>query len=304
MRKCLSILTLQSGSDCAERDPMNAPIFSTEHVRGCSCPQCLEESEAQAEVERLRGGTSSVCLPCGEEILVGGIHICRTSPERHCLSRQFWSQATKSDGCWLWRGRRARGRHDRGSLTYGKFPFRANLVGAHRMAWLLAYGCMPPRSLFVCHRCDVTLCVRPEHLFLGTATDNMRDASIKGRLPHGCLAPNAKLTEDVVAEIKRRHHSGERLKALATEAGVSYQCLQAILSRRTWGHVLGPTDATNWRRNRGPSHRSAKLTPERVALIRERVSRGESICAVGREFSVSYQSIQKIRDGRAWCQAK
>jgi hypothetical protein len=56
------------------------------------------------------------------------------------------------------------------------------LYPAHRLAWIDAYGSIPA-GLYVCHHCDRKLCVRPDHLFLGTAQDNSRDMIAKGR--HG-----------------------------------------------------------------------------------------------------------------------
>lgn len=58
---------------------------------------------------------------------------------------------------------------------------RLETVKAHRVAWELAYDPIP-NGLLVCHTCDNLACVRPDHLFLGTQHDNMKDAYDKGRL--------------------------------------------------------------------------------------------------------------------------
>ena len=65
---------------------------------------------------------------------------------------------------------------------YGQLSVRGKMYKAHRAAWLLFHGELPPR-VFVLHRCDNRPCCNPDHLFLGTNADNMRDASAKGRLP-------------------------------------------------------------------------------------------------------------------------
>ena len=81
--------------------------------------------------------------------------------------------AISDDDCWLYIGTILRN-------GYGQFRLFNKSVLAHRMAYELYVGAVPSFS-FVCHRCDVKNCVRPDHLFLGTASDNQRDRYLKGR---------------------------------------------------------------------------------------------------------------------------
>jgi hypothetical protein len=91
-----------------------------------------------------------------------------------------------SDGCWLWSGAvRDKGRP---GGSYGAFVVcrcgQYRTYRANRIAYQLVNGPIPD-GLWVLHRCDVRLCVRPSHLFLGTAKDNTLDALAKGRLACG-----------------------------------------------------------------------------------------------------------------------
>ena len=77
------------------------------------------------------------------------------------------------NGCIEWVG----GRSTRG---YGYVSVLGKSMKTHRAAWQIANGPIP-EGLLICHKCDNPPCINPDHLFLGTYTDNNRDKAQKGR---------------------------------------------------------------------------------------------------------------------------
>ena len=75
--------------------------------------------------------------------------------------------------CWMWTG----ATHDFG---YGESRLGRKPMRAHRVSWTIANGKIPARK-HVLHRCDVPACVNPDHLFIGTQVDNVKDCHAKGR---------------------------------------------------------------------------------------------------------------------------
>lgn len=148
------------------------------------------------------------------------------------LAERFWSRVDKSPrGCWLWAG--PKNSHGYGHLGSGGRG-GANVM-AHRLSWQMAFGDIPA-GLYICHTCDVRLCVNPAHLFLGTQADNMQDAARKGRLPVGESRAAAKLTEEQVHDIRAREADGDPPAVLAAAFGVSRSALQRIVARQSWKH--------------------------------------------------------------------
>jgi len=98
------------------------------------------------------------------------------------LADRFWQKVEKSDGCWTWRG--ALQTNGYGKIYVCRKPGTTTKttisMPAHRASWVIHFGDIPT-GMSVLHRCDNPLCVRPDHLFLGDHTDNMRDCAAKGR---------------------------------------------------------------------------------------------------------------------------
>lgn len=159
----------------------------------------------------VRGRRGSVALPLGE---------------------RFWRMVDKSagnEGCWLWLG-------SRNSDGYGRFNLGGHCVGAHRVAYRLAFGCVETARC-VCHRCDTPSCVNPTHLFLGSDMDNSRDKVAKRRHRFGERTPGARLTARDVQSIRREVANGCSMRSVALQFAVTPPTVRAIMLGRTWRSV-------------------------------------------------------------------
>ncbi len=135
------------------------------------------------------------------------------------------------DGCWEWQGHIL---HN----GYGQASVGGKLFRAHRLSFSLFCGDIP-EGILVLHKCDNRKCVRPDHLFLGSHSDNMQDCVAKGRIARsiGESNPAAKLTYSQVHGIKVRALAGEPVRYIAEEFGVSQSLVRQIRSGKKWGHV-------------------------------------------------------------------
>ncbi len=134
-------------------------------------------------------------------------------------------------GCWLWVGS-ARNVHP-AKRVYGEFVYREKHCLAHRVSWILRNGDIPAK-LNVLHSCDTTLCVNPDHLFLGTQADNIADRVRKRRSAIGERVGRAKLTEREVLLINSEIGS---LRKIAIKYGISRTHVAYIKNGRTWRHL-------------------------------------------------------------------
>lgn len=154
------------------------------------------------------------------------------------IERFHKSYIKHSSGCWLWSRAKFGGGY--GWFFISKKGGKRLSDYAHRASWKVHFGDIPD-GMQVLHRCDVRSCVNPDHLFLGTNLDNIKDRLSKDRPKTGTPGSKharAKLTEEDITKI-RSSYSREygKLKKLAGEYGVSVHTMCSAIKGRTWKHV-------------------------------------------------------------------
>ena len=140
-------------------------------------------------------------------------------PRGEPLEKRLYSKIKKVDGCWVWQGST---RND-----YGQLKHEGRNLSTHVWSWKVTNGDIP-EGLFVCHACDDPPCINPDHLFLGTQADNLRDMSEKGRGRKG------RFTDEQVRAIRKdpRLH-----RVIADEYGVDRSEIWKIKNRKNYAWV-------------------------------------------------------------------
>jgi len=173
---------------------------------------------------------------------------------------RFWTKVDRksSSECWNWSGC--------GGGGYGCFTMMGVLYKAHRVVWSLFNG-SPPLDMCVLHKCDNPPCCNPNHLFLGTRFDNMRDMVKKGR--NKTISGEKHWSKTHPEKVAR----GER------------HCFNLHPELRPRGEVNG----------------NSKLTDEKVIRIRGLYSRGGiTHRELGVRFGVHSCQIKRVLNGKAW----
>lgn len=146
---------------------------------------------------------------------------------------RFLSKVNKTKDCWMWRA----STYVNG---YGVIFDGKKLVSAHRFSFK-HYNGKIPKGMCICHKCDNKLCVNPNHLFLGTQRDNMRDMYNKGRnrkietYKSGSEHCNAKLTMKEATLIRKMYSKGNySSRELASRFSISKPVILNIIHNRSY----------------------------------------------------------------------
>jgi hypothetical protein len=138
----------------------------------------------------------------------------------HKIKLRFWNKVDNRQAgrCWNWTGAIIREGYGYFDTPYEKY--------AHRVSWVMHFGSIPA-GMLVCHKCDNKKCINPDHLHLGTPSDNVKDRY--KRFPESGRGRNySKLTKNQAEEVLRLHEAGFSNIAISTLFNVTPQTISNI----------------------------------------------------------------------------
>ncbi len=158
-----------------------------------------------------------------------------------------------------------------------------------------------PEGLLVCHKCNNRLCVNPDHLYVGTYSDNMIDAinsGVRDKIDHlrGDDIETAKLTEKDIPTIVELYKGGLSHKKIAELFGVGSCTIGMVLRGESWKHIEREV-IRNFTREKS---RNPKLEAEDVKKIRRLANEGLNGKEISKRFNVSPSTIYDIVNFRTW----
>ena len=189
-------------------------------------------------------------------------------------------------GCWDWSGRIP-------SNGYGTIHFKGKTYRAHRVSMMVMRN-EDPGELYVCHKCDNKKCVNPDHLFLGTSSENLMDASRKGRIAFGSRSGNSKLSEKDIVAIFEMEKSGKNAREISEMFPVSQSQICRILTNKTWNREKKIQTS---RKHIGNSKLRQEHVDEIRSMTKKRYFEAQELAKM---YGVSKSTIWNILSNKTW----
>lgn len=166
----------------------------------------------------------------------GCLKLCPNENEyKEKIKKRLLKYSKKQGDCLIWHGNGQPGR-------YGLINYRGKNISTHRAAWLVWKGEIPI-ELCVCHNCpggDNKKCINPDHLWLGSYSENAKDAIKKGKkILKGNEIGNSFLNEEDILDIRYKYINNiSTIENLSNEYNTEKRYIRQIIQRKVWKHLL------------------------------------------------------------------
>jgi HNH endonuclease len=166
MKKC---------TGCKEEKEINEFYKGYSRCKKCHSKLCIEWAKAHRnhvnglDRQRYFDKHNRKCTVCGN------IFVAQVKSSQCSLVCKIIANVVKDEnGCWNWQRKKI-------NNGYGTTRWEGKEKLTHRWSYLAFKGPLE-KGKYVCHTCDNRLCCNPDHLFQGTAKENMQDCKRKGRV--------------------------------------------------------------------------------------------------------------------------